>query len=392
MDNRPFSSSEAVIDALLADALARKPPSWPGALNDEHAVAKIMERIRYHGIGALLTESVGWPQNWPREMGASIKREILPRALWELRHKIVLSELIETLANKGIVSIILKGTGVAYEYYSNPVLRTRGDTDLLIAKTDLAACRAELAVLGYIHEVGFQDVSDELKFQEPWSFRCNDETLHHIDLHWQVMSSPALKEVLTYADCKENVSKLPRLSVHALTLNRTIMLIHTLLHRASHIIWPYLVDNKKFYGGDRLIWAFDISLLSNTMSEPEWRLFCRFCLERGIAAVCLDGLRFASQTLSSPLPEFVVAELGGAPLNEPGSRYLLKSFQISRSMQDLAAMRSWSTKIRYIFARLFPSSNFIRDKYPEMRGRPLILLYSRRLTEFFQARNKRAES
>ena len=392
MNNHRLAFSEAAIDMLLADALAGKASRWPRGVNDEQTLARFGERIRYHGIGAILTELIGWPETWPREIGAAIKRDVLPRALWELRHKIVLTELIATLTSKGIASILLKGTGMAYEYYSNPVLRTRGDTDLLIAVADLPACRAELVSLGYYHDTGFQDVSDELKFQEPWSLRCNDETLHHVDLHWQVLNSPALEEVITYADCVPNVTKLPRLSQDALTLNRTMMLVHTLLHRASHIVSPYLIDNKKFYGGDRLIWANDISLLSKAMSEPEWKLFCRFCLERGIAAVCLDGLRFASQTLSSPLPEFVIVELESAPLNEPGSRYLLKSFQISRSMHDLAAMRGWSNKIRYIFARLFPSRKFIRDKYPEMPGRPLILLYSRRLTEFFQARNRHVES
>ena len=389
MKNRPFSSSEAAVDAILADALAGRTSRWPGALKDEQAVSRITERIRYHGIGALLTEQVGWPENWPCEMGASIKREVFHRALWELRHKFVLSELLDALASMGIVSIILKGTGVAYEYYSNPVLRTRGDTDLLITKTDLPACRAELASRGFIHGFGFQDVSDELKLQEPWSLRCKYNTLHVIDLHWQVMDSAALENVLTYTDCITNVSKLPRLSAHALTLNRTIMLIHTLLHRASHIIWPYKVGNKKFYGGDRLIWAFDIKLLCEAMSEQEWKYFCHFCLERGIAAVCLNGLLFAAESLSYSLPKFVIVELEGAPPDEPGSLYLINSFQVSRSMQDLAAMRRWSDKIHYTLSRLFPPPNFIREKYPEMIASPLIMLYFRRIIEFFQVRIKR---
>lgn len=382
------SLSDAAMDTLMSGALAGSASAWPRGLSDEPVLARFMERICYHGIGALLTEQVGWPKSWPRELGAAIKREVLPQALWELRHSIVLSELIEALASKGILAIILKGTGLAYEYYSNPVLRSRGDTDLIVDLTDLPASRTALTALGYICDPSFQDVRDELKYQEVWSLYCTDETVHHIDLHWQVMNSPTLEKILTFADCKAHVSKLPRLSQHALTLNRVMMLVHTLLHRATHILSPYLVDYKPFYGGNRLIWASDISLLSNAMSVEEWRHFCRYCLDRGIATVCLDGLRFASQALPTPVPELVLAELEAAPHDEPASRYLLESGQFSRSIQDLSAINGWNAKARYAYARLLPSPYFMRGKYPDMNARPLITLYFRRLLELFQLRNR----
>jgi len=48
-------------------------------------------------------------------------------------HGRAVGEVIEALTVRGIETLFFKGTALGYSLYDNPVWRTRGDTDLLVA-------------------------------------------------------------------------------------------------------------------------------------------------------------------------------------------------------------------------------------------------------------------
>src|SRR3954454_11715372 len=123
-------SAEA--DRLLAAALRGVTPEWGvegAATVDMESVC--VTRALYHGIAALLVEGVDQLTDvrWPRGMIAALRQQAVAQAIWELRHRIVLTQLVRALRRSGITPLILKGTAVAYDLYPNPAWRSRGDTD-----------------------------------------------------------------------------------------------------------------------------------------------------------------------------------------------------------------------------------------------------------------------
>lgn len=385
-----MTGDEGKIDQFLASALRGEAASWPPDLSESNQAARVVERIAYHGIAGLIADQPQKLSHWPAMVLTSVREQGIALAMWELRHKAVLGQLLAALAEEKILVLLLKGTALAYNLYPSPATRARGDSDLLVAPDDLGAVRSILAGLGYSCQPFDGEIGDDLALQEVWSLTWEGGTKHHIDLHWQLVNAPALRGVLEFSDCSNRPIALARLSSDAFAMNRVLTLLHTCIHRAMHITSPYFVDGVTYYGGDRLIWANDIHLLAGEFSDEEWRRFSALARAQGVARVCLNGLKTAQFSLGTKTPDWVCDELGAVG-HELASAYLLDSRQLGRAWKDLLAIPGWRRKLAYIGARALPSPAFIRGKYSKMSHLPLGLLYARRMIDLICTRPKQGE-
>ena len=371
------------MDGLLAAVLRGEAPQWPAG--GEAALA--VERILYHGIAGLVTERSRDLSGWPSAVLTPVRDQAIAQAMWEMRHKPLLADLLAAFAEAGIIALLLKGSALAYDLYSEPSARSRGDSDVLIAPGDLAEARHVLGRLGFAR--GSDEIaSDELALQEIWSIAGEDGLQHHIDLHWQLLNAPALAGVMVFDACAADPLALPRLGPGAMAMTRVATLLHTCIHRAMHITNPYFVDGMTYYGGDRLIWAKDIDLLASALSEVEWEAFGTAAIRQAVALVALNGLEIAHTALGTQVPRQVSERLGTAQ-GEAASAYLLSSGQARRSFRDLLAIPGFRGKIAYATRRALPSAAFMRSKYPDMAERPLAALHARRMIDLVRPRPAR---
>src|SRR6478735_6659092 len=121
-------SESAEVDSLLAAALRGSTPEWVvggAAAVDIEAVC--VTRALYHGIAAMLVERGNQLMDvrWPPSVITALRQQAVAQARWELRHRIVLTQLVRSLRCNGIRPLILKGTAVAYDLYPNPAWRSR---------------------------------------------------------------------------------------------------------------------------------------------------------------------------------------------------------------------------------------------------------------------------
>lgn len=376
------------IDRLLAAALRGDAAAWPPAWSGSDQAARINERIAYHGIAGLIAERAPALADWPAAILAPVREQAIALAMWELRHKAVLGDLLTALAENQVVALLLKGTALAYDLYPAPATRARGDSDLLIDAPDLEAARQILARLGYRCQPLGEAIADDLALQEVWSLKCDAGTEHHIDLHWQLLNAPALRGVLDFATCAADPNRLLRLAPNALAMNRVLTLLHTCIHRAVHLTSPYFVDGITYFGGDRLIWAKDIDLLAGALSAVEWEQFSVAALDQRVAAVALDGLLMAQRCLGTRTPQAIADALDKAGA-EPASSYLLGARQMGRAWQDLLAIPGWNRRMAYLATRFFPSASFMRAKYPMSGHLPVALLHVRRMGDLVRPRPDR---
>jgi hypothetical protein len=377
----PVIPIAAEIDTLLAAALRGKEADWPTGWNARGASDAVLERIAYHGVAVLLNGKGAALNEWPAEVRDELRERSLARSMWELRHGLVIRALLDKLAADGNPCLLLKGTALAYDLYDNPAARERGDTDLLVPKEKRNAVREILKQIGFTREIEDQDLPEALRSQEPWTFTAEDASSHSIDLHWQPLNAPALDRHLSFGEMEEGSRPLPRLSGAAVAPVRAIMLLHACLHRGLHDCAPYFVGDRTYFGGNRLIWLYDLVLLGRAMSDLEWRDFSRMVLRKRVANVCLDGLAAAESRFGAFCPAFVREELGSA---KSGSYF--QSGQFGRALQDVFAIPGIRGKWRYLWARSVPTREFMLAKYPDMRTRPLAALYARRFVELLRER------
>jgi hypothetical protein len=376
----PVTPQAAEIDRFLATTLQGQPADWPPDWNG-NATEAVLERIAYHGIAVLLNDQSALLEQWPAVVRDRVRQHALARSMWELRHGLVVRELLDGLTNAGIPCLLLKGTAIAYDLYDDPAERERGDTDLLVPRDKLAAVRQILKDSGFKRDIEGQDLPEALRSQEPWSFAAEDGSSHSIDLHWQALNAPALGRLLSFDEMASGCHPLPRLSDTAVAPSAPMMLLHACLHRGLHECAPYFVGGEAHFGGNRLIWLYDLALLGRAMSEAEWRSFGRMALDKRVSDVCLDGLTAAESRFGAFCPDFVREELVAA---SAGSYF--RSGQFGRALQDMLAVQGIRRKWQYLSARSLPTREFMRAKYPDMAGRPLPFLYARRVVELLRER------
>ena len=377
------------IDELLASALRREEVPWPGAWNEPAAIDAAGRAAIVHGIAGLLVRDLGNLRGWPAALVASLRDQARAQAMWELRHRQLLVALFEALDAEAISCLVMKGTAVAYDLYDEPSTRSRGDTDLLVAKEDAANAQAILARLGYAGEA-LGGVTPEFALQQTWTLNLPDGGSHSVDLHWQVMNAPTLANLLAVSDCFANARPLPRLSPLARTMDRVRLLIHTCLHRAMQSNAPYFVDGRAYYEPDRLIWSHDVHLLATALGEDEWSLFSSLAEAMGVSGPCLDGLRAARANLGTEIPDAIAGLLERSSAHGRPNPYFTRSHALSRAWQDLRSIRGAAAKLRYIRSRVVTTEPFILAKYSDMAGRPLPLLYGRRLLDLARGKVRRA--
>ncbi|WP_295634724.1 nucleotidyltransferase family protein [Novosphingobium sp.] len=362
------------------------PDGWPLAWNAPDVTQAFVARALYHGIAGVLINRSNAMEGWPAPVVGCLGQQALGQGMWELRHKLVVVGLIEALAKAGVPALLLKGTALAYDLYADPAERCRGDTDVLVAPAQITQSRDVLEARGFVRESAGEGLFGDLHAQEIWRHVSDDGFEHVIDLHWQLLNSPFLDPLMPYNECAAGPVPIPRLCASARAMPRVMMLLHACLHRAVHISNPYYVDGQAYLGGGRLIWLLDIKLMADACSDREWAELSRLAVAKGLSALCLEALESARAKLGAKLPASVREALSRAPANHEIGTYLTTSSQFGRAWRDFKSTPGVLKKLRFGLSQTLPSPDMVRDKYPSMRDRPIMLLYGRRLAEILGRR------
>lgn len=269
----------------------------------------------------------------------------------------------------------MKGTALAYSVYDEPYDRARGDTDILVAAQDHERACGALRSLGFRRAIGVtaEAVSQQASFvlEHPVGLE------HVIDLHWEIDNSPLLARLFSHEELLKRGISLPRISPSALGLGSVDALLIACMHRQKHLQIPYYVDGVCGLSDDRLIWIYDVDLLAKGLSSVEWKTLCERAREKGLAAVVLDGLHVAQQTLGTKVSKSVLEPLRNSKAGEAPAKYM-KSSWFYREWMDMSARQGFDQKLRYILEVMFPPADYMRLRFEGTKLGWLPWLYARR--------------
>lgn len=358
-------------DDFISTAMTT-PCDWSSTLDPDLFV----ERVFYHGVAALLMTQKDWPQT----VQDQLRKQSLGQAVWELQHRIVISDVVKAMNERDIRPLLLKGTALAYDLYAEPAQRSRGDTDILVARSDLSGARTVLGDLGFGKSHNME-LSDDLKHQEEWVHERNCTT-HAVDLHWSMMNSEALRDLMPFSELERKAVPLNKLCNGARSLSRVDALIFACLHRAKHFSSPYFVGGERYDEEDRLVWINDIKLLSDALTKEDWTELKSKARDGGFGQICWSGLKQATDLIEADIPIGALNELARMPASKAVADYLLSKKTYARSVQDIRALPSFGAKFRFIRQNVFPPKRYLERKYPDMHGAPAWRMHLRRISNF----------
>ncbi len=369
-------------ETLLCTALRGSLPEWPKA-KDSGFAERFLERCAYHGVQSLLhhvlSQEDGIAAGWPQEVLTEIRQQATEWTMWELRHQDLVMQLLERLAGRDIEALLFKGTALAYDLYSRPVLRSRGDTDLLVEASERVRVEEVLESLGFVRDPGLR--GSLLSYQASYTFVEQNGSIHSVDLHWRVNDSPVLAELFTYEDLHARAEPLPQLSPHALKICSVDGLLLACLHRSKHKQTPYFVDGVAHYSGDRLIWLYDLHLLAQSLTQDQWAEFLALASQKGLRALCLEGLLIARSRYGTELDDECIEALSCGSAPEPMADYMEAS-PFRRLWLDVCAIDSSLDKLGFLREKILPPTDHIRNLYPDAESAWLPRLYLRRAKDW----------
>lgn len=366
------------IEELICAALRGESPHWPEESDDE-LISSLLERSAYHGVQALLHQCLpteqGFGLGWPKVVTDACRNAAVGQAMWEMRHQALLTQVFARLSNSGVRPILFKGTALAYDVYPSPFLRTRGDTDFIIpseARDKVCEALESLGFTCWLGERGeFVSNTADYSRSEPVTGS------HDLDVHWRVSNSYILSKLFSYEDLRCEARPLPTLGFDVLGAGPVHALLIACMHRAGHKQCPYIVDYVVHYGGDRLIWLYDIHLLLGALTPSQYETFLELAERTGLAGICLEGIEQARACFHSVVPETVCEALAHLGPADAVSRYLNGSVMY-QYYANFLAIEGAKNKRRYVMQLLFPPAAYMQQMYPQVKLNWLPWLYLRR--------------
>jgi hypothetical protein len=364
-------------ESLICAALRGENPDWPRNAGDAF-VASFLERVAYHGVEGLLYERVQVERDlerWPESVLRTCRNASITHAIWENANRVAIKRALCKLNDAGIFPIIFKGTALAYSLYLYPSLRRRGDTDLIVPFDRRDRAARELEAAGFVCEDGLR--GDLTSYQAPYTYSEQCMYPHTVDLHWRINNSRVLSNILTYKELWENRQALPALCPYAVAAGSVHALFLACMHRAGHRQAPYFVGNVEYYGGDRLIWVYDINLILREFDSISYDEFTALANRKGLAQICSEGLLEARDCFGAAIPEEVFQTFAVAGSEGIASQYLSASVG-KQYLMNFLAINGIVNRLRFIGQILFPPRRYMLRVYSRMRLKWLPWLYARR--------------
>jgi hypothetical protein len=328
--------------------------SWP-ADADAGFERRFLDTCDAEGVVALVQhcarKSPAW-DDWPQ-----VVRDALCRgARMQVAHDMVcereLTIVLATLAAAGVHTLLIKGAALAHSHYPHPALRTRCDADVWIRPADRDVATRSLERLGYRRPTA---AGGTLVSYEECHAKREGHIDHVIDLHRQISNRQAFAHALSFDEAYSHSAPVPQLGASPRALSPPHALLLASMHRAAHL-------GSEGPKGSRLIWLYDIHLLANAMTAPQWTEFSELCAAKRMRRVALDALTATQRAFATAFPDGVVAALtadGSAELSaaylETGRRRLL--------LTNLRALPTWRARATLLRELLFPSPEYLLAKY-----------------------------
>ena len=332
----------------------------------------ILLRIDFHGVVGLIDPLSVSKDRLTDALRQGIRGRIIAWEVWERDHKQTLCSVLEALSNVGIEPLIIKGTGLAYRNYDRPTERPRGDTDLLVAPDDFdRASRVflDMGARAWAMPAGPVGGCARL-FLFPGRFGLG----HQIDLHFGISAHPALSGLLKYEGLSEVAIELPSLSPQARTIRDEHALILASMHRLKHRHSAYYAGGVQYRSPDRLIWLYDIHVLSGQLTKVGWKRLLAAAQTAGLSGAVALALEAATKAYATEYPPQVMGVLQQRGKAERPTRFLTSGV-LSQTVMDFAALPNIRSKTLFLREVCFPSSEHMRSAFADVRPQFLPWLY-----------------
>jgi hypothetical protein len=306
-----------------------------------------------------------------------LKQQMVRQAAWNLLLTKELGRILAACQQRGITCIPIRGPVFAAQLYDDCSMRQMDDLDLLVHREDLSSIKEIFDHLGYArHE-------QRPGFLEAFSYSL--EFIHPqygvmVEPHWTLVYPPfvatAAMEPVWARAVKQRL-----MGMDTWTLSQADLVLHLclhLLHKSEHtpLLWYYELD----------------TLISQKRSLLDWNVFVHQAQAMGQAGLIADVLATLIHHFHSTIPDPIMSRLLRPSRPSPSiSPHPMRDHMLAQSSLNgreefalLCSLQGVRPRIQYAYALLFPSPQYMAQRYGLSSPMGLISSYITRVCHLFR--------
>jgi hypothetical protein len=309
------------------------------------------------GVGPLILQSLD--RSTLGELQEEMRRQLALAAVREGE----LRRLLAALADAGADVLLIKGAHLAYTVYSDPALRPRNDTDVLVRPGHERAASHALERLGYERQPAITGaaVQGQTIFEHP----AVPGTV--LDVHWRLAAPIVAADLFDFSQLWRRADCLPQLGPAARAPHRldaiAIAAVHLVAHHPNEL---------------GLLWLHDLHLLVSALDDADVDAMIAEARSRRISTIVATALRRAEARFPSPQGTAILDAIEEDD-SEPSAALLDPRTPSETALMDLRALAGWRARTSYLAGHLFPPSDYMRRRYAPNSRAPLSWLYATRI-------------
>lgn len=297
----------------------------------------------------------------PENCRVRLKNRQRKTLLLNLKRQAQLRKMLDALDAEGIPYLLMKGLWIVEILYGNLAARNSGDIDLLFKPHDMPRFTRLAQRMGFALDTSIQDIRDlaPMGHEFPLSHPDIEVTF---DIHW-AMTHPVFERPVNDSGFWERSHDYPIAGrmCRSLQLEDHILLLS--YHAAEHHRFQYV--------GPRAL--VDLAQAMHSSPRPiDWNLLVQRAETLGWMkglALMLDMVR--ETTGITPPASIRTALQSHVPIQSEMKELALEALILDQNSHDaigskvlrLLEQQSLGHRIRYLYGRLFPSSEFIRQYF-----------------------------
>ena len=376
MRDAHVAAPEETVTALLHLILRGR---WaPEALEEARVLATrdgigwddFLQTARAEGVSPIVYEAVRGQDVLPTSVEESLRLDYFGVAKINLLRFHRLEQVLHRLADEGIDVILLKGAALAAMVYDNLALRPMGDFDLLVHEEDVEGALRVLAALGYGQPYGEFRPGFIRAFRNQIMMRkADDEDTRPIEIHWRLLSPLHYQRAipsdwLWQTACAARLGTVP---VRILSPEAQV------LHLCGHMLQDGgcgRANARKLYDLAEVIVLY--------RERIDWDQILARAQAYDLVLALQEALSRAHALWSLPISPEVwerLQRLQPSHGEERAYALLVGGEPVARWLwSGLASITGWGLRLRYVWGNLFPSAEYMLERY-RISSRLLLPLY-----------------
>lgn len=229
-----------------------------------------------------------------------------------------LCQYLQTAAERGVETVVLKGLSVSANVYGNPAMRPGGDIDVLVRESDVEHSLEILDAMG----IGryWPNLMDDAYYTRHHLHqqRCTPDLKIWFEVHW-ALDHPLTLQTIDYAAMMDRATPGTLMGAPVMDLSLPDLLLSLAIHLVKHAVYlPAAVDRSDLQriilADGMLMYYLDVAeVLKQSESEIDWPLLVSLSEEGGVVDIMGAVLRVCHRYLQAPVPEWVIGRLTITP-------------------------------------------------------------------------------